>query len=212
MKKSYNEMYLDDGMRNMGEMLDYAVNECGLDVDQFWELFLASGLAKEIEHGNPAYISGLSGTELARETFSKVNYHIDCPKAQIEYSYSPEYWSGWILAYYQWYSGRKFQEIYQTLHTSEVCDMYYVYHEMSEQQFVDAIEIIMSKKCQVSNVQMLRRMRGYSQRILAEKAGVNLRTLQQYESRAKDINKASVSSLRAIADALGCDITDLMES
>ena len=35
--------------------------------------------------------------------------------------------------------------------------------------------------------------------------------IQQYEQRQKDINKASVSSLKAISDVLYCDIEDLME-
>ena len=43
------------------------------------------------------------------------------------------------------------------------------------------------------------------------KVGVNLRTLQQYEIRAKDINKAAGAALLALAKALGCRVEDLLE-
>ena len=48
-------------------------------------------------------------------------------------------------------------------------------------------------------------------RKLAEKVGVNLRTLQQYEIRAKDINKAAGATLLALAKVLGCRVEDLLE-
>ncbi|MDD4295630.1 MAG: helix-turn-helix transcriptional regulator [Ruminiclostridium sp.] len=54
-------------------------------------------------------------------------------------------------------------------------------------------------------------MNGYSQRALAEKVGVNLRTLQQYEIRAKDINKAARATLLSLAKVLGCRVEDLLE-
>ena len=31
MKYAYNEMYLEDAMENMGEMVDYAVNVCHIE-------------------------------------------------------------------------------------------------------------------------------------------------------------------------------------
>ena len=43
------------------------------------------------------------------------------------------------------------------------------------------------------------------------KSGVNLRTLQQYELKTKDIGKASVQTVIALAAVLGCPIEDLLE-
>lgn len=211
MKSSYEEIYLDDCMENLGEMFDYAVNACGFRHDEYWELFLASGIAEEMGHGNPVFLCGRSGTELVMETLSKVGYETDYPPVQIEYDRSPEYWSGWILAYYQWFSKRSFGEIYRCISMKSVCDMYSVYHEMAEQQFADAVEILVEQKTEMTRLQMIRRLRGYSQRMLAEKAEVNLRTLQQYEIGAKDINKAASGSLREMAAALGCEMIDLLE-
>jgi DNA-binding Xre family transcriptional regulator len=40
---------------------------------------------------------------------------------------------------------------------------------------------------------------------------VNLRTIQQYETRSKDINKAAGKTLLSLARALSCRIEDLLE-
>ena len=45
-----------------------------------------------------------------------------------------------------------------------------------------------------------------------KKSGVNLRTLQQYELKAKDINKAATTTLLALSKTLGCKIEDLLEN
>jgi len=41
--------------------------------------------------------------------------------------------------------------------------------------------------------------------------GVNLRTLQQYELKTKDISKASVQTVMALTHVLGCQADDLLE-
>ena len=73
------------------------------------------------------------------------------------------------------------------------------------------LDDIMDNGNEVRSLQQLRRVYGYSQSMLAMRSGVNLRTLQQYESGAKDINKASISTLKALADTLGVTMEDLME-
>ena len=70
---------------------------------------------------------------------------------------------------------------------------------------------MLERKTTASKLQILRKNCGLSQRALSEKSGVNLRTLQQYEIRAKDINKATGETLLALATVIGCSITDLME-
>jgi DNA-binding Xre family transcriptional regulator len=46
---------------------------------------------------------------------------------------------------------------------------------------------------------------------LSELAGVNLRMIQQYEGRSKDINKAAGAALRSLAQVLSCRIEDILE-
>ncbi|MBQ2923673.1 MAG: helix-turn-helix transcriptional regulator [Tyzzerella sp.] len=211
MMHAYDECYLDDAMKNLGEAMDYAVNQCQLSMSEFMQMFIASGYAKLFEKGTPRYVSGLSGTELVCDILFRVESKSDFPTIQIEYSCSKEYWCGWILAYYQWYSGKSFKDILSCLPMEQIERMYPAMHEASEQRFVDAVENMIARKTSATKLQTLRRLNGYSQRILAEKSGIHLRNVQQYEQRAKDINKAAVSTLVALAKTLNCQIEDLLE-
>ena len=60
-------------------------------------------------------------------------------------------------------------------------------------------------------VAALRKEKGYTQKELAERSGVNLRTLQEYDNRAMDINRATGGTLTALSKVLGCQVEDLLE-
>lgn len=212
MTHAYDEIYLGDAMKNLGEAADFAVNACGISLDKFFELFIATGLAAQFGNGVPKIVSGLSGTELVHEIAAKAGIKIANAEAQTEYDCSCEYWCGWIIAYYQWKTGRTFKEIIQYVSAADLERLYPTLHEASEEKFVDVVNAIIERKNTTTKLQELRKSSGYSQRELAEKSGVNLRTLQQYELRAKDINKAASGTLLALAKVLGCQIEDLMES
>ena len=62
----------------------------------------------------------------------------------------------------------------------------------------------------VSNLKKQREKLGVSQSMLSKKSGTSLRTLQVYEQRAKDINKASVGTVKNIAETLGCNIEEII--
>lgn len=211
MTHAYAEEYLDDAMGNLGEAFDYAVNACMLDIDEFMNLFIASGYGDGFGKGNPKYISGLSGTELFMEMIQKSGLQMSFPEAQIEYDCSPEYWCGWILAYYQWTTGRSFKDIHDHISMSEIRKLYGTLHEAAEEKFVDTVNAIIKRKNAPSRLQQQRKRCGYSQKELSIKSGVNLRTLQQYEQKTKDISKASVQTVVSLANILGCQVEDLLE-
>lgn len=56
----------------------------------------------------------------------------------------------------------------------------------------------------------VRESRGMTQRELAEKSGVGIRMVQHYEQGFKDINKANVTTVLKLANALGCDIKEIL--
>lgn len=208
---AYDNQYLDDAMKCLGEAMDYAANGCQMHMDRFLELFIGTGYADQFAAGVPKVVSGLSGTELVMDVLTKSGMNIAFPEAQIDYDYSPQYWCGWILAYYQWYTGRSFKEIQKHITMQEIEKLYPTLHEASEMKFVDIVNRMIRKKDLPTRLQTQRKIAGYSQRELAEKVGVNLRTLQQYEIRAKDINKAAGATLLALAKVLGCRVEDLLE-
>lgn len=46
---AYDEQYLDDAMKCLGEAMDYAVNGCGLDMDAFLRFLLEAALLSSLE-------------------------------------------------------------------------------------------------------------------------------------------------------------------
>ena len=143
---AYDDQYLDDAMICLGEAMDYVANICQIEMDCFLELFIGTGYAEQFGAGVPKYVSGLSGTELAMDILTKSGIYNTFPQAKIEYSYSPQYWSGWILAYYQWYTGRSFKEIQKYITMQEIEKLYPTLHEASEKKFVDTVNRIIRKK------------------------------------------------------------------
>ncbi len=211
MTRAYAEVYLDDAMRNLGEAFDYAVNACKIDIEQFMQYFITGKYAEEFGVGSPKIVSGMSGTELAINIISESGKVILFPEPQTVYDYSAEYWCGWILAYYQWYTARSFRCIYDYISIAEVYKLYPTLHEAPEDKFVDTVNAIIADKVETTALQAQRKKAGLTQMQLAEKANVNLRTLQQYELGAKQINRASFQTVMALCNALGCKPADILE-
>lgn len=212
MMHSYDRDYLEDAMESMGEAMDYAANQCNMEMDKFLEVFIGSGFAERFEAGEPKLVAGTTGTELVWNVLESSGIKAEFPPIQIDYERSSQYWSGWILAYYQWFTGRSFEEIRKVITMRDIEKLYPTLHEASEHKFVDVVNERIKSANSQTHLQRQRKISGYSQRVLAEKAGVNLRTLQQYELRAKDINKAAGKTLLSLAKVLGCDVKDILEN
>ena len=210
MIKGYDINYLESAMKNLGEAFDYAKNSYEVDMDKFIEMFITSQYSKMFENGNPRIIIGMSGSELVLDVFEKCDYKTIIKKPQNSSYYSPEYWCGWILAYYQWKTGLSFQYIHSQISMQEILRLYPTLHEANEDKFVDVLNERI-KKIKTTRLQQMRKSCNLSQKELSEKSGVNLRTLQQYELGTKDINKASAYSVYALAKVLNCEVEDLLE-
>lgn len=63
----------------------------------------------------------------------------------------------------------------------------------------------------MKNLQRIRKAAGMTQQQLAEAAGLNVRMLQHYEQGFKDINGAAALTVYRLAQALGCQVQDLLE-
>lgn len=61
-----------------------------------------------------------------------------------------------------------------------------------------------------SKVHDLRVKNGMTQNELAEKSGIYLRQIQRYDSGENDVGKMMLRNAIALADALGCDVRDLL--
>ena len=215
MTRAYDKFFLPLVMKNLGFAVDFAVNGCRVTADSFYDFFIASKVAKAIEEGSPAFVCGCSGTELALSVFERVGFdHLPGNGITFDrFDRSPEYWAGWILAYYQWETNLSFSKIRDYVPFSQIVNMYYPLHEAPQEKFLDVMNKIIKEKdlSKATNLHNLRKASGLTQKELSELAGVNLRTLQQYEIGSKDINKASGKTINSLALALHCNFYDVME-
>lgn len=211
MTHAYQEMYLNKAQSVLGDAIDYAVNTCGISGSDFIKLFLASTICRRMENGEPTYLAGKSGIEIVREVFFETTGKEITNEPQEHFGRSKEYWIGWAVAYYQWYSSRKYSEIFKVLSFEELQQMYYTLHEADISKFVDIADARIKEYFKDTNLKRLRVVYGCTQAELAQKSDVSLRSIQMYEQRNKDINKASVETIYRIAKALGCALEDLIE-
>ena len=211
MTHAYHEMYTSRVQDILGDAFDYAVNACGLSGNEFSELFSMSTISKRIANGEPAYISGKSGIEIAIDVIAETKgIEIDIEQ-QISYSRSKEYWIGWAIAHYQWHSDRQFEDIFKALPYEKVERMYYPLHEADLSKFAEIADSKMKEYYPETNLKRIRNTYGITQAGLAEASGISLRSIQMYEQRNKNINKASSETLYALSKVLGCTMEELLE-
>lgn len=208
---AYQEIYVNNAQTMLGDAFDYAINTCHISGDDFVKMFVVSSFSKRIENGEPACVAGKSSIELVHEiVFETMQKELNV-EPEVNYSRSCEYWIGWAVAYYQWYSDRSFKEIFRVLSFEDLKRMYYTLHEADISKFVDIVDLKMKEYYVETNLKRIRTTHGYTQQELSDLSGVSLRSIQLYEQRNKDINKASVDKLYRISKALGCNIEDLIE-
>lgn len=211
MIRAYDKVYLDKARTALGRMLDFAVYDLKYTITEFFNLFVKSGVAERFERGDYSVIVGMSGVELAYEVLerSKIEYNRVRPHYTIDRS--EEFWTGWALAYYQWETSMRFAEIVRYVPIMDIAALYSPYHEMDIRQFVDKINALYKMAKPETNLKLLRKKANLSQRELAEQSGVPVRTIQQYEQRQKNINKAQAEYLVMLSKALCCEVSDLIE-
>lgn len=152
MARAYKKTYLNGAMRNMAVMLDCGVNKYGYSLKDFYTLFLSSDIPRQFAKGNPRYVVGLSGAELADMVVQMSGKKLS-NKNDGSYMVGIEYWTGWVLAYYQWYSRRSFSYMQRRgLDASKVADMYYPLHEADLTKFVSVADDIISRNKKKVNI------------------------------------------------------------
>ena len=211
MTNAYPEMYLNKAQSVLGDAFDYAVNTCGILGEDFVKLFIASSVSKRIENGEPSYLAGKSGIEVAKEVILETKGQELQEEQKGHVGRSKEYWIGGAVAYYQWYSCREFSNIFKAISFEELQKMYYTLHEADVTKFADIVDSRIKEYFPETNLKRIRIAYGITQAELAKRSGVSLRSIQMYEQRNKNINKASVDTMYRLARTLGCTIEDLIE-
>ena len=207
MIRAYNEEYLSYARNLMGKMFDFAVYDLGYKLDNFYNMFIESGLAERFYKGETTIITGLSGYELALQVINIIKGDVEIKFPNYSHNRSKEYWLGYFLSYYSWYTNTSFEEIILHISIDDLLKMYDKYHEMDIMHFVDKLnEIIFN----TNKLKYYRKKRKLTQKELADLSNVPLRTIQQYEQGNKSLDKANVTYLVNLSKILYCSIEDLI--
>lgn len=234
MTHAYDEDYLDDAMCCLAEAFEYACLDLGQEADEFSAPFASSRLGRSFEVGEPRVVAGMSGEELVLRLLGEVGMLVRGPGrtaeiirlsgkvTAVEYSSLPttslridkgaEYWAGWVYAYAQWETAWDFRTIFQAIPAHDALALYPTLHEAPEEKFVSVLRKRRQQHEPVTRLAAVRRARGITQQSLAERAGVSVRSVQMWEQRNKDINKAQAASLTSLARVLGCETSALLET
>ncbi len=209
---AYNELYLEDAANNLGGFFDYMVHSALISLDRSFAWLANSVVGQQFEKGNPTYIGGMSGAELAGHLLHEITgkWHRIEPMQHLDRS--KEYWAGWALAHYQWRRGVSFKQMIEYgLTASRVCDMY-ILHESDISKFIQNADIIVNetKKLEKPRLKRLRCYCGYTQKQLSEKSGVSLRMVQLYEQGRNDLFHAQAGVVMELAKALNCTVEELL--
>lgn len=202
--QTYNKLYLPYVAENLGTMFEHAVS-IGINPTIFWNTFINSNLAKQIEKGNPKYLA-CSALDYLNEIYEGKKI---IPN-QENINKDKYYWAGWVLAQLQYEKGYSFYKINNYLPIEEVLRLYQTLHEADITKFFDVADTYF-KKSEITNLKKIRQARGLSQNELSKLADVELRSIQMYEQRRNNINKAQVETIYKLATVLGCNIEDLLE-
>lgn len=205
---AYSELYIEGVMIKLGDMLEYACIDGEYDLDAFWQLFLRSRVSIGIENGNPKYIAGMSGVELAQIVMEEVDYNTDFPEPSWNSNRSDIYWCGWVLAYYQWYCALSFKIISEKLTLRMLRKMYGTLHEADIHKCIDVLDNMAIINVR-HTVREWRQIRNWTQNELAQRAKVDISQIQRLEYGERKLENMTLKAALNIANALGVRIEQI---
>ena len=201
MMHAYDKLYLEDAMRNLGGMFDFAVNGAAIPIERFHAMFLASEEAVQFGKGNPKYIAGLSGIELAERIIVQAQDFSFLFDSELYVSPSPEYWAGWALAYLQWYTARSFAQLNLSGISAPV--LLQSYHPLHEADITKTLDVFLPLlEDSGGRLKKARKRMGLTQEALAKKSGISLRMVRAYEQGSQPLCRAEAETLLALARCL----------
>lgn len=130
MKYAYDESYLSDVQKNLGFFFQFLLWNLKLSPDEAQDFFLKSIIPYQIEIGNPDFLCGKSGYELALLALPNKSLSEELRQA-IEEPFYPqeEYWCGYVLAYCQWKNNVAFSQIFENFPLERLLASYHLLHE-----------------------------------------------------------------------------------
>ena len=210
MTRACYNLYLDDAQYALGAMLDYAVNACGQDLSVFSARFISSGIARSFSRANPKYM-GLSGRELALTVAQRTGEPLPLKDSFVDVG-SPEFWTGWTLAYLSWNLGVGLEALQQKGIGPEM--LRNRFGTLHEAPVSTTVELVKKRLRDIlKNDNPLKRQRlnaSLTQQELAVLSGHSLRAIRAWEQGQRSLSCASADGIRRLCLVLGCKMEDLI--
>ncbi|MCD8295734.1 MAG: helix-turn-helix transcriptional regulator [Clostridia bacterium] len=201
MVHSYDMRYLIKVRRKLSNLFCLATEREHMSLDEFMEKFISSGMAQKFETANPIYVLGKSENELLKIILRR---DLDLGSPEI-YVYAS--WTGYVLAYAQWYLRKTYKEITDLFPCSQMEE----YAHRSEGEAIPKImKVIKERISYKPPLQEYREKAGYTQAQLAEYSRVPVEKIISYETDEEDISCAEAGTLYNLAKALGCSMEDII--
>ena len=208
---AYPEIYLYDFIECFGNMFQYSERDLGITLESFYDMFLQSRVARGVESGNTKYLLGMSGVEMARDVVYEKTRKYPIIEDTLYDDRGIAYWTGYVLAYYQWYRNVQFKMIDTLGLTIDVIRNMYILHEADITKFISAADKITGlDKGKGRALAYFRKIKNMSQKELADMSGVPLRMIQLYEQGQNDIGKANADYVMRISGALDVKVETLL--
>lgn len=209
MIRAYDQNYLERARDSFGIMLELAVSECKLDLREYYNCFLESDCSVRFAKGDVSIIAGCSGVDLIQSVLKNKDV---CKGVEQHFlKHGREYWVGYSLAHYQWYCGIYFQVLDKEVPIETIAEWYPFYREQNISKFVIKMnEVRQASRC-MTYLKMFRQNMNMTQKELADKTEIPIKTIQQYEQGQKSINKAKAEYVIRLARVLCCEPEQLLE-
>lgn len=210
MTRAYIPLYLDDAQYALGAMLDYAVNTCGQDLSVFYARFLSSGIARLFSQASPKYM-GLSGIELALLVAQRTGDPLPRTDTFVDVG-SPEFWTGWTLAYLSWNLNVGLETLQRKgIGIEMLRSRFNPLHEADISTTLELVRKRLQDSLAKNNpLKQQRIIASLTQQELARLSGHSLRAIRAWEQGQRSLSCASAGGIRRLCRALGCEIDDLI--
>ena len=176
-----------------------------------WSGYYSTGQKKSSESRSGGRAKDITTMVLASMVLKKTVADYERVEPRFTAERSPEYWTGWALAYYQWHTGISFAAIVSLVPVADIRALYRPYHEMDIRHFTDRMNELCTQQKRETSLKRFRLSAGLTQKELAAKSGISMRTIQQFEQRQKSINNAQINKLLPLSRVLHCEIETLLE-
>lgn len=141
MTHAYSDLYLESAQDILGQAFDWVSETCNEDLSVFCDRFVTSKISRLFAQGYPRYVAGCNGAELV----NFVMEDLGLPEYPFPHEFyadkSPEYWVGWVLAYFQWERNLPFSDILREIPIQKLLQLYPTGHE---QDIRNVVEILTS--------------------------------------------------------------------